>query len=56
MYTTILLLVLSYSTTFASSVSTQDSGNDSIFDTVTNAISSWISEFGYPAVFLASIA
>ena len=36
-YTTILLLVLSYSTTFASTVSTQDSGNDSIFDTVTNA-------------------
>ena len=54
-YTTILLLILSYSTTFASTVSTQDSGNDSIFDTVTNAISSWISEFGYPAVFLAAL-
>ena len=54
-YTTILLLVLSYSTTFASTVSTQDSGNQSIFDTVTNAVSSWISEYGYPAVFLAAL-
>jgi membrane protein DedA with SNARE-associated domain len=54
-YTNFLLLVLSYSTTFASTVSTQDSGNDSIFDTITNAISSWISDFGYPAVFLAAL-
>jgi membrane protein DedA with SNARE-associated domain len=54
-YTTILLLVLSYSTPFASTVSTQDSKNDSIFDTITNAISSWISDFGYPAVFLAAL-
>jgi membrane protein DedA with SNARE-associated domain len=54
-YTNFLLLVLSYSTIFASTVSTQDSGNDSIFDTITNAVSSWISDFGYPAVFLAAL-
>ncbi len=54
-YTTILLLILFYSTTFASTVLTQDSGNKSMFDNITNAISSWISEFGYPAIFLAAL-
>jgi membrane protein DedA with SNARE-associated domain len=33
----------------------QDSGKDSVFDTVTAAVSSWIAEFGYPAIFVAAL-
>jgi membrane protein DedA with SNARE-associated domain len=54
-YTSILLLVLSYSTTFVSTVLTQGSQGGSIFDTITKTVSSWISDFGYPAVFLVAL-
>jgi membrane protein DedA with SNARE-associated domain len=52
--TTILLVILPY-VIFASSVLVQDSGKDSVFGTVTSAVSSWISEFGYPAIFVAAL-
>jgi membrane protein DedA with SNARE-associated domain len=52
---TFLLLVLSYSTTLASTVLTQDSEGGSIFDSITKTVSSWISDFGYPAVFLVAL-
>jgi membrane protein DedA with SNARE-associated domain len=54
-HTTILLLVLSYSTISASTISTQDSEGGSIFDSITKTVSSWISDFGYPAVFLVAL-
>jgi membrane protein DedA with SNARE-associated domain len=53
--TTILLVILPYTVIFASSVLIQDSGKDSVFGTVTSAVSSWISEFGYPAIFVAAL-
>jgi len=52
---TILLAIFSYSVIFASTVLIQDSGKDSVFDTVTAAVSSWIAEFGYPAIFVAAL-
>jgi membrane protein DedA with SNARE-associated domain len=52
---TILLAIFSYSIIFASTVLIQDSGKDSVFDTVTAAVSSWIAEFGYPAIFVAAL-
>ena len=52
---TILLAIFSYSIIFASTVLIQDSGKDSVFDTVTTAVSSWIAEFGYPAIFVAAL-
>ena len=52
---TILLATFSYSIIFASTVLIQDSGKDSVFDTVTAAVSSWIAEFGYPAIFVAAL-
>lgn len=52
---TILLAILSYSAIFASTVLIQDSGKGSVFDTVTAAVSSWIAEFGYPAIFVAAL-
>ena len=52
---TILLATFSYSIIFASTVLIQDSGKDSVFDTVTTAVSSWIAEFGYPAIFVAAL-
>jgi membrane protein DedA with SNARE-associated domain len=51
----ILLLVLSYSTISASTDLTHDSEGGSIFDSVTKTVSSWISDFGYPAVFLVAL-
>jgi membrane protein DedA with SNARE-associated domain len=54
-HTTILLLVLSYSTISASTDLTQDSEGGSIFDSITKTVSSWISDFGYPAVFLVAL-
>jgi len=54
-HTTILLLVLSYSTISASTDLTQDSQGGSIFDSITKTVSSWISDFGYPAVFLVAL-
>ena len=51
----ILLATFSYSIIFASTVLIQDSGKDSVFDTVTTAVSSWIAEFGYPAIFVAAL-
>src|ERR687892_2598576 len=37
------------------SVLIQDTEKDSIFDTITSAVSSWIAEFGYPAVFFVAL-
>jgi membrane protein DedA with SNARE-associated domain len=54
-HTTILFLALSYFTTFASTVSTQGSEGGSVFDSITKTVSSWISDFGYPAVFLVAL-
>ena len=55
METTILMVIWRYSIIFASTILTQDSGKDSVFDTVTSAVSSWITEFGYPAIFVAAL-
>jgi membrane protein DedA with SNARE-associated domain len=54
-HTTILLLVLSYTTISESTISTQDLEGGSIFDSITKTVSSWISDFGYPAVFLVAL-
>jgi membrane protein DedA with SNARE-associated domain len=54
-HATILLLVLSYSTISASNDLIQDSEGESIFDSITKTVSSWISDFGYPAVFLVAL-
>jgi membrane protein DedA with SNARE-associated domain len=54
-HTTILLLILSYTTISASTISTQDSEGGSVFDSITKTVSSWISDFGYPAVFLVAL-
>src|SRR5918995_6277409 len=37
------------------SVLIQDAEKASIFDTITSAVSSWIAEFGYPAVFFVAL-
>jgi membrane protein DedA with SNARE-associated domain len=37
------------------SVLVQDTEKASIFDTITSAVSSWIAEFGYPAVFFVAL-
>lgn len=55
METTILLVILRYSIIFASTILSQDSGKGSVFDTVTSAVFSWITEFGYPAIFVAAL-
>jgi membrane protein DedA with SNARE-associated domain len=52
---TILLAIFSYSVIFASTALIQDSGKGGVFDTVTAAVSSWIAEFGYPAIFVAAL-
>jgi membrane protein DedA with SNARE-associated domain len=52
---TFLLLTLTYSTILASTVLTQDSEGGNIFDIITKTVSSWISDFGYPAVFLVAL-
>jgi membrane protein DedA with SNARE-associated domain len=54
-HTTILFLALSYFTTYASTVLTEGSEGGSIFDSITKTVSSWISDFGYPAVFLVAL-
>ena len=51
--TIILLAIFTYAA--ALSISFQDLEKASIFDTVTTVVSSWIIEFGYPAVFLVAL-
>jgi membrane protein DedA with SNARE-associated domain len=52
---TIPVVILSYSVIFVSTALAQDSGKGNVFDIVTGAVSSWIAEFGYPAVFVAAL-
>ena len=49
------LATLACSVIFTSTALIQDSGKGGIFDNVTGAVSSWIAEFGYPAVFVAAL-
>src|ERR687896_151691 len=51
--TIILLAIFTYAATL--SILFQDLEKASIFDSVTNVVSSWITEFGYPAVFLVAL-
>src|SRR5918997_1572391 len=51
--TMILLAVFTYAATL--SILFQDLEKASIFDSVTTVVSSWITEFGYPAVFLVAL-
>src|SRR5918995_1888786 len=51
--TIILLAIFTYAATL--SILFQDLEKASIFDTVTTVVSSWITEFGYPAVFLVAL-
>lgn len=52
---TILLVILPYFLTFASASLLMNLEKGGIFDGVTTAVSSWIAEFGYPAVFLVAL-
>ena len=51
--TIILLAIFTYAATL--SILFQDLEKASIFDSVTTVVSSWITEFGYPAVFLVAL-
>lgn len=51
----ILSIILSFFVISASTDLTQDSDGGSIFDSITKTVSSWISDFGYPAVFFVAL-
>lgn len=55
LHTTVLFLALSYLAALASNAVTQGSEGQSIFESITKTVSSWISDFGYPAVFLVAL-
>ena len=52
---TILFVLVSYFLTFTSASLLMNLEKGRIFDSVTTAVSSWIAEFGYPAVFIVAL-
>ena len=52
---TILFVLVLYFLTFTSASLQMNLEKGGIFDSVTTAVSSWIAEFGYPAVFIVAL-